>query len=115
MSNEKLTFGELCEAIANGKALEYRYADNIWKDYASSHTIMFCGLLFEHKRYDFRIKTKKVKRYQWVCKHPGRANTFWIMGDEKKKYTKEEAENYIRENKMMSVLIEPYLPSEASE
>jgi hypothetical protein len=109
MSKEKLTFGELCEAIARGKKIQ-RYSGNSWEDIMllPTHSVgdLWCI------GYNLRIKPAPVKRYNWICKNPV---GYWMLGNHKQKYTREEAEFIVKETFPGVELVEPYLPSEVYE
>jgi hypothetical protein len=109
---EKLTFGELCEAIVAGKVIQK--LNGKWEDIAL-HPNSFdclCDILGMCETSDYRIKPERVKRYNWICKNPV---GYWILGNNKQKYTREDAEFIIKEKYACNELVEPYLPSEASE
>ena len=111
---EKLTFGELCEAIIAGKEVEFYLVD----EWVGSEMRIFTSLESTYRSFTsntYRIKPEPVKRYQWICKHRDSINAFWMLGGEYRVFTSSEAVQHLKEYNLNSRLVEPYLPSEASE
>ena len=101
MSNEKLTFGELCEAIVADRQVQRKFMCSAWEDFVLTPKDSLFDVWRFRKNSEFRIKPKC--KYQWLVKTCGKKNRFTLTKD---KYTAEDAE------KTMKGMIEPYLPSE---
>ena len=108
---EKLTFGELCEAVMAKKSIQM-IDDGEWCKSNLHEELTLAHAHFCYSNLNYRIKPEPVKRFNWVCKSP---NEYWILGNHKQKYTREEAEFILKEKYSCSEIIEPYLPIEASE
>ena len=110
--SEKLTFGELCEAIRDNKHIQVLKYNGVWVDivFLDDTEVLSVGRLV--KKNIYRIKPEPVLRYNWICKNPV---GFWILGNNKQKYTREDAEFILKEKYTCNELVEPYLPSEESE
>jgi hypothetical protein len=106
--DKSLSFGELCEAIKEGKKLQY-YIEREWHDSGFNYMNNIGHLVWAYNTYTYRIKPEPVKRYQWVIRHRYSKNCS-MFGSVDEPLTREEAID--RLNLEGFELIEPYLPSE---
>ena len=97
---EILTFGELCEAIAQGKRLEYLDGDTWRDDVLLNVERQIKSVSYYHGKNKYRIKPEPVFKYNWIIK----TQFGYIITSEK--LTKDEAESMFK-----GMVVEPYLPT----
>ena len=99
--SDTLTFRELCEAIRDGKVVQWSDGSEWMPSTFSILTPIGTILdMFDHVKY--RIKPAPTYKYQWLIKDPGHG--FFITANW---HTREQAERQFGFS-----LAEPYLPSE---